>query len=192
MPSTSPVETHLRAEDRVDFREHVEREHGFLDAEVRDLRAFLRPRLRKLPAQHDLRRDAGPSRCRRPSRQRHRAATPADWPRGCRRCRLRWRTGCSSGRRPSVRGRSSGVLLDGLDVLRRDADRRDDAGGVAGMDAGQLDVLHDRRDEGVVCRRQMASASHLDGVLEELVDEDRPLRGYSTAAADVLPSISSS
>ncbi len=48
-----------------------------------------------------------------------------------------------------LHGDLAGVLVDRVDVLRRDADRRDDAGRVARVDAGQLDVLHDRRHEGV-------------------------------------------
>ena len=42
-----------------------------------------------------------------------------------------------------------GVLLDGLHILQGNVYGGDDAGGVSGVDAGQLNVLHDRRHKGV-------------------------------------------
>ena len=69
-----------------------------------------------------------------------------------------------------------GVLLDGLKVLRVDVLRRKDACGVAGVDAGQLDVLHDRRH---ICVGSVADGVRLalQCVVQEAVDEDRAVRG---------------
>ena len=68
------------------------------------------------------------------------------------------------------------VALDRLDVLFRNGDGRDEAGGVAGVDAGLLDVLHDGGDE-----RFLAVADgvgfRLGRVLKELVDKDDVLAG---------------
>ena len=78
------------------------------------------------------------------------------------------------------------VVADGLQVQRRDADRGDDAGGVPGVDARQLDVLHDRGDEGVGAVGDGVGLG-LDGVLEELVDQDRALRRHVDRREDVVP-----
>ncbi|OPY04451.1 MAG: hypothetical protein A4E66_02588 [Syntrophus sp. PtaB.Bin001] len=68
------------------------------------------------------------------------------------------------------------VFIDRFQVLGGDADRRNDAGGIAGMDARQLDVLHDGRDKGVRSVRDGVGL-RLDGVFQEFVDENGPLRG---------------
>ena len=61
------------------------------------------------------------------------------------------------------------------DDLRRDLLRREDAGRVAGVDSGRLDVLHHGRDP---ARRAIAQRVdvELDRTLEEPVDEDHALR----------------
>ena len=64
-------------------------------------------------------------------------------------------------------------LLDLGGVERR---RRQHTGGVAGMDACFLDVLHHGRDPGVLAVAQGVDVD-LDGVLDEAVDEDRPRHG---------------
>jgi hypothetical protein len=63
---------------------------------------------------------------------------------------------------------------DARDLLRlrkREAGRRQDAGGVAGMDARLLDVLHDRGDVRVDAVAERVHV-HLDSVLDEAVDQD--------------------
>ena len=67
------------------------------------------------------------------------------------------------------------VVADLIEVPLGDAVRRDDAGAVAGVDAGLLDVLHDAADDHRAGRVGDAVDVELDGVLEELVDEHRPL-----------------
>ncbi len=70
----------------------------------------------------------------------------------------------------------SRVLADGLKILFRNMPRRNDAGGVAGVNAGELDVLHDGGHEGmstVADRVRLA----LHGIVEEAVDQDRAVRG---------------
>ena len=54
------------------------------------------------------------------------------------------------------------------------------------MDAGQLDVLHDRRDEGV---RAVGNGVGLgfDGVFQELVDQDGALRGDIHGRGHIAP-----
>jgi len=54
------------------------------------------------------------------------------------------------------------------------------------VDACQLDVLHDRRHEGVGAVGD-GVGFRLDGVFEELVDEDRPFRRDLDGAGHVVP-----
>ena len=61
-------------------------------------------------------------------------------------------------------------------MLGGDGDGRNDAGRIARVDAGQFDMLHDRRDKGI---RPVGNGVGLglDRVVEKLVDQDRPLGG---------------
>ena len=68
------------------------------------------------------------------------------------------------------------VVADQRDVPLDDLVRRDDAGAVAGVDAGLLDVLHDAADDDGAGRVGDRVDVELDGVLEELVDQDRMVR----------------
>ena len=70
----------------------------------------------------------------------------------------------------------SGVLLDRLHILRRDVYGRDDASGVTGVNAGQLDMLHhcwNKRMGAVADGIRLA----LQGMIQEPVDKDRSVRG---------------
>ena len=73
-------------------------------------------------------------------------------------------------------GDLSGIFLDGLQIFRGNVHGRNDAGGVSGMDACQLNVLHDRRHKGV---GTVADGIRLTfhGVVQETVDEDGAVRG---------------
>jgi len=73
-------------------------------------------------------------------------------------------------------GDALGVLLDGLNVPLRYAHRGDDAGRIARMNAGQLDVLHHRRNKGLYPVGE-GIGLHLQGIVQEAVDENGPLRG---------------
>ena len=57
----------------------------------------------------------------------------------------------------------------------RNTDGRQHARRVTRMDAGQLDVLHDSRDESI---RAVGDGIgfHFDGVFQKLINQDRPLR----------------
>jgi len=75
------------------------------------------------------------------------------------------------------------VLHDQVDPSAPSGVRRDHARGVAGMDAGLLDVLEDPADEelGAVVDRVDV---HLDGVLQELVDQNG-MSGATRAAVSM-------
>ncbi len=81
---------------------------------------------------------------------------------------------------------AQGVFLDGLDVFLRQRHRRNGARGIAGVDAGQFDVLHDGRHKGVGAVGQRVGFG-LDGVVEEAVDQDGPLGGHVHRLGDVFP-----
>ena len=68
-------------------------------------------------------------------------------------------------------GELFGGVADAVLHRWREAEGRDDAGAVAGVDAGLFDVLHDGADDG---RFAVADAIDIDlgGVFEEAVDED--------------------
>ena len=61
---------------------------------------------------------------------------------------------------------------------------RDDAGGVSGMYAGKLDMLHNRWNEcvGSVADRVCFA---LEGVVQEPVDQDRTVRRYANGSLHV-------
>ena len=61
-----------------------------------------------------------------------------------------------------------------LQRLFADAHGGQHAGGIAGVDAGLLDVLHDAGDDHVLRIAERIDV-HLDGVLEEVIDQHRPL-----------------
>ena len=61
------------------------------------------------------------------------------------------------------------------DLGVRQAHRRKHAGGVAGMDAGFLDVLHDAAQEELGAVVESIDID-LDGIVEESVDQQRPIR----------------
>ena len=64
------------------------------------------------------------------------------------------------------------VIANLRDVARRDEIRRHDAGAVARVNAGLLDVLHDAADDDGAGRVSDCIDVELEGVFEELVDED--------------------
>ena len=78
----------------------------------------------------------------------------------------------SSPTTPSFPGQGAGLDAEPLDLVVADGVRREGAGGVARVDARLLDVFHHASDEDV---RPVAEGVDvdLDGVLQELVDEDR-------------------
>ena len=78
-----------------------------------------------------------------------------------------------------------GVALDGVNVLLRNGDGRDEAGGVAGVDAGLLDVLHDGGHEGFLAVAN-GVGFRLGRVLKELVDKDDVLAGGLQGVVHIL------
>ena len=66
----------------------------------------------------------------------------------------------------------------------RDADGRNHAGRVAGMDAGQFDVLHDRRNKGVRAVRDCVRLG-FDGIFQELIDQNRPVGRDAHGRGDI-------
>ncbi len=118
---------------------------------------------------------SAPSGCCRPWTPAAPCARRAGWPPARRPCRWRWRTACSSGRprfsSMAIRRVYSRIVSRCLAGML--------TGGITQAESpewmpGQFDVLHDRRDEGVRAVGDGVGLG-LDGVLQELVDQDRPL-----------------
>ena len=77
-----------------------------------------------------------------------------------------------------------GRLPDPVDLLAAERDRRQGAGGVAGVDAGLLDVLHHAAEEELLAVEERVHVD-LDRVVEEPVDEHRVLRADLGGPHDV-------
>ena len=176
--------SHFRSKHRVDFREHVEGEDGFLDAVVRD--GLLRDAefLQSL-AKHYLRGDP-----------RHRdGADLTDERNGAGGPGVRFQNvddvvadrvlDVHQSDHVHFQRQFLSVALDRLDVLFRNGDGRDEAGGVAGVDAGLLDVLHDGGNKSFLAVAD-GVGFRLGRVLKELVDEDDVLAGGLQGIVHVL------
>lgn len=72
----------------------------------------------------------------------------------------------------------AGIILDGGEVFLRDGHRRDDAGGVTGVDTGKFHVFHHGRDVNVFAVREGIGFA-FQSVVEEAVDEERTVRGHA-------------
>ena len=77
------------------------------------------------------------------------------------------------------------VLIDRINVLRGDANGGNHAGGVAGVNAGQLNMLHHRRNKGVLAVGE-AVGLHFDGIVQKTVDQNRSLRRNINRRRQVL------
>ena len=88
---------------------------------------------------------------------------------------------------PSARASSRVWRRTSASTVVADRERRDHAGRVAGVDAGLLDVLHDRADQHVVAVGDRVDVD-LDRVLDERVDQrargDRPRAQHLLVVAD--------
>ena len=166
---TSPVERISGPEHRVGSGEAGEREDGGLDGDVRRRltgggasSASAAPAARRQAAATRLTPSAFETNGHRPRRARVRLedveAAVVE-----RQLHVEEPDDAERGREPATvartrRGRS------------RAADRREHAGGVARVDAGLLDVLHERRHPGLLPVAERVDVE-LDGALEEAVDE---------------------
>ena len=75
---------------------------------------------------------------------------------------------------PSSSASARVVSRDPVEHLVAEAHRRQHAGGVAGVDAGLLDVLHDAGERAVAAVAERVDVD-LDRVLEEAVEQQRVL-----------------
>ena len=87
-------------------------------------------------------------------------------------------------RTPTPSAMASGGLADPVDHLGPEGDGRQRAGRVAGVDAGLLDVLHHATEIELAAVVERVDVD-LHGVVEELVDQHRVLRGDLGGPVDV-------
>ncbi len=168
---------HFGAENRVHLRELVEGEHGFLGAVVVEL-LVLELEVFELRAEHQAGREAGHLGVANLGDQRHRAGGT--------------RVGFEDEHlavfdsvlhvheAANVEGFGNlpGVILDGCQVFLGDGHRRDNAGGVTGVDTGKFHVFHHGRDVNVFAVREGVGFA-FQSVVEEAVDEERTIRGHA-------------
>ena len=72
-------------------------------------------------------------------------------------------------------GNLASVILDGRKIFLGDGHRRDNAGGVTGVDTGKFHVFHHGRDVNVFAIAQSVGFA-FQSVVEEAVDEERTVR----------------
>ena len=168
---------HFGAENRVHLRELVEREHCFLGAVMVEL-LVLELEVFELGTEHQAGSEAGHLRVTDLGDQRHRA--------GCARVSFEdehlaiFDSVLHVHEAANVEGFGNlpGVILDGCQVFLGDGHRRDDAGGVTGVDTGKFHVFHHGRDVNVFAIAQSVGFA-FQSVVEEAVDEERTVRGHA-------------
>ena len=175
---------HFGAENRVHLRELVEREHCFLGTVVVEL-LVLELQVFELGTEHQAGREAGHLRVTDLGDQRHRAAC-------ARVCFEDEHLAVFDGvlhvhEAANVEGFGNlpGVILDGREVFLRDSHRRDDAGGVTGVDTGKFDVFHHGRDVNVFAVGEGVGFA-FESIVEEAVDEERTIRGHADSLRHVF------
>ena len=175
---------HFGAENRVHLRELVEREHCFLGAVMVEL-LVLELQVFELRAEHEAGSEAGHLRVTDLGDERHRA--------GCTRVGFEdehlavFNGVLHVHEAANVKGFSNlpGVILDGREVFLGDGHRRDDAGGVTGVDTGKFDVFHHGRDVNVFTVGEGVGFA-FESVVEEAVDEERTIRGHAHSLRHVF------
>ena len=169
--------THFGAENRVHLRELVKREHGFLGAVVVEL-LVLELEVFELGTEHEACGEAGHLRVTNLGDQRHRAA--------CARVGFEdehlavFDSVLHVHEAAHVEGFSNlaRVILDGCQVFLGDGHRRDNAGGVTGVDTGKFHVFHHGRDVNVFAVGEGVGFA-FESVVEEAVDEERAIRSHA-------------
>ena len=175
---------HFGAEHRVHLRELVEGEHGFLGAVVVEL-LVLELEVFELGTEHQTGGKASHLGVANLGDQRHRAA--------CARVSFEdEHLAVFDGvlhvhETANVEGFGNlpGVILDGREVFLRDGHRRDDAGGVTGVDTGKFNVFHHGRDVNVFAVGEGVGFA-FESVVEEAVDEERTVRGHADSLRHVF------
>ena len=82
-------------------------------------------------------------------------------------------------------GNLAGIILNGCQVFLGDGHRRDDAGGVTGVDTGKFHVFHHGRDVNVFAVGERIGFA-FQSVVEEAVDEERTIRGHAHGLCHVF------
>src|SRR5471030_2594964 len=183
---------HFRSEDGVDAREFHEREHGFLDAEVRR-HDFLGGALRgQSLANHAARRDLGQLQAGGLGHEGH----------GARGARVHFQhvddvpqlaiyillldreLHVHQADHVQALGHQRGLALELIDGLLRQRVRRQRAGRIARVHAGLFDVFHHAADEGRFAVGDAIDVA-LDGVVQEAVQQHRRIVRYLDRFAHV-------
>jgi len=174
---------HFRAQNRVDFRIHVKGKNGLLHAEVTE-RFVFQIQILKLFAQHDLRGQTRHGHIADFGNQWHRARGA-----GIRLQNVNHIIGdgvlyVHQADYSEFHGNFFCIVIDSFNVTQRNAHRRNDTGGIAGMNTGQLDMFHDRRNKSIRAVRNRVGF-RFDGVFQKLVDQNRPLRRDADCRVDI-------
>ena len=82
-------------------------------------------------------------------------------------------------------GNLASVILDGRKIFLGDGHRRDNAGGVTGVDTGKFHVFHHGRDVNVFAVGEGVGFA-FESVVEEAVDEERTVRGHADSLGHVF------
>ena len=149
---------HLRSQAGVGARQAVERQHGFLDAHVLGDEPLGQGEVAQRLAEDHARRKLGELHTRRLAHERHGARATRVHLEHVQLVVLIGELDVDEPLDAEPQRELPGLSADLLERALAERQRRDDAGGVAGVDAGLFDVLHDGADVDVV-PSQIASTS---------------------------------
>ena len=180
--------THFRPQDRIHFREHVEGEHRFFYAVVWNL-LFFQARYRRRAASqlagNDIRGQWHHTDAAHLGYQRHGTGCPGI---GLQHIHLAVFDGVLHVHEAyyvHLHRDLAGIFFNGLQVFFRDLPAGQDAGTVAGVDAGQFDMFHDCRNKSVLAVGDGVRFT-FQRIVQEPVDEDGPVRGYADGRRHVV------
>ena len=175
---------HFGAENRVHLRELVEGEHSFFGTVVVEL-LILELEVFELGTEHQACCETGHLRVTDLGDQRHRA--------GCARVGFEHEhlavfdsvLHVHEAANVEGFGNLAGVILNRSKIFLRDGHRRDNAGGVTGVDTGKFHVFHHGRDINVFAVGEGVGFA-FQSVVEEAVDEERTVRGHTHGLGNVF------
>src|SRR5712691_11025628 len=162
---------HFGAEEDVDPGELDEREDGLLDREVGDLALLREAELPQRSPQHDLGGELGQGHADGLGDERHGARGARVHLEDVDRLVLDGKLDVEKPDHPQLLGEGARLDLDAVDLVVAEGVGRERAGGIARVDPGLLDVLHDAPHDHPLT---VCDGVHVDlqSILEKLVHED--------------------
>ncbi len=167
---------HLRTQHRVHPREAVEGKDHLFYRHVGHLDLAGEAQILQSPPDHHLGRQLGQGHTRRLGDKRNGPGSPGVDLQDVNPVVPDGKLNVHQPLNPKLPGQGVGIILDRLHEVIAQGIRRKNAGAVPGMDPRLFDMLHDAADDDPLPVGDGIHI-HFDGLLQELVDQDRPLGG---------------